>query len=154
MQQIREKLNLGLSRVIIGTAAVKNPDFLKEALETFGPEKIVVGIDASRGMVALEGWEEISRVPAVELGAAMHELGLIYCVYTDIARDGMLSGPNVEETLRMQKETGLTVIASGGVSGMADLETLEQAGVYGVIIGKAIYEGRINVKQATERFEA
>ena len=105
-------------------------------------------------MVALEGWKTLSQVPAVELGCRMHEMGLNYCVYTDISRDGMLSGPNIQETMRMQKETGLTVIASGGVSGMKDLEELEQAGAYGAIIGKAIYEGRINIKEAVERFEA
>lgn len=153
MDQIREKLGLGLARVIIGTAAVKDPDFLKEALETFGPEKIVVGIDASRGMVATHGWQQVSAVPAVELGQKMKELGLKYTVYTDIARDGMLSGPNIEETRRMQEKTGLTVIASGGVSRMEDLVALEEAGFYGVIVGKAIYEGRIRLKEAVERFE-
>ena len=153
MQQVREKLALGLDRVIIGTAAVKDPDFLKEALETFGPEKIVVGIDASRGLVATHGWQQVSTVPAVELGQAMFEMGLKYTVYTDISRDGMLTGPNIEETMRMQRETGLTVIASGGVSGMEDLKNLQDAGAYGVIIGKAIYEGRIDVAKAVKLFE-
>lgn len=153
MRQIKEKLDLGVARVIIGTAAVKDPDFLKEALEVYGPEKIVVGIDAKGGMVATEGWLEVSSVPAVELGAAMHELGLVYCVYTDIARDGMLTGPNIPETVRMQQETGLTVIASGGVSGMEDLDALAAAGVYGAIVGKAMYEGRVDIAQAVQRFE-
>ncbi len=153
MQQIREKLDLGVQRVIIGTAAVRDPDFLREALEAYGPERIVVGIDAKGGMVATEGWLKVSSVPAVELGASMREMGLIYCVYTDIARDGMLTGPNIPETVRMQQETGLTVIASGGVSGMNDLEALEQAGVYGAIIGKAMYEGRVDIGAAVGRFE-
>ena len=153
MQQVREKLSLGLDRVIIGTAAVKDPDFLKEALETFGPERIVVGIDASGGMVATHGWQQVSSVPVVELGRAMHEMGLKYTVYTDISRDGMLSGPNIAETVRMQKETGLVVIASGGVSSMEDLKRLNEAGVYGAIIGKAIYEGRVDLKEAVKLFE-
>ena len=153
MQQIKEKLELGVQRVIIGTAAVKDPEFLKEALEVYGPERIVVGIDAKGGMVATEGWLNVSAVPAVELGASMHDMGLIYCVYTDIARDGMLTGPNIPETVRMGQETGLTVIASGGVSGMEDLEALEQAGVYGAIIGKAMYEGRVDIAAAVGRFE-
>ena len=153
MQQLREKLALGVQRVIIGTAAVKDPEFLKEALEVYGPERIVVGIDAKGGMVATEGWLNVSAVPAVELGASMHDMGLIYCVYTDIARDGMLTGPNIPETVRMGPETGLTVIASGGVSGMEDLEALEQAGVYGAIIGKAMYEGRVDIAAAVGRFE-
>ena len=153
MQQIKEKLELGVQRVIIGTAAVKDPEFLKEALEVYGPERIVVGIDAKGGMVATEGWLKVSAVPAVELGASMHEMGLVYCVYTDIARDGMLTGPNIPETVRMGQETGLTVIASGGVSGMEDLVALEQAGIYGAIIGKAMYEGRVDIAAAVGRFE-
>lgn len=154
MDQIRERLDLGVSRVIIGTAAVKDPAFLEEALSAFGPDRIVVGIDASKGMVALEGWVEVSHVSAVDLGRRMRKMGLKTCVYTDISRDGMLTGPNIEETVRMQEETGLSVIASGGVSSMEDLVRLDAAGLSGVIIGKAIYEGRIDFQKAAERFES
>ena len=154
MDQIRERLDLGVSRVIIGTAAVKDPAFLEEALCAFGPDRIVVGIDASKGMVALEGWVEVSQVSAVDLGRRMRKMGLKTCVYTDISRDGMLTGPNIEETVKMQEETGLSVIASGGVSSMEDLVRLDASGLSGVIIGKAIYEGRIDFQKAAERFES
>ena len=153
MEHVDQKLALGVERVIIGTAAVKNPDFMKQALAKYGPERIVAGIDASNGMVALEGWKEISKVTAVELGRLMYAMGARYVVYTDISRDGMLSGPNIEATRQLQDETGLTVIASGGVSGMRDLERLSEAGIDGVIIGKALYEGRIDLEKAVQVFE-
>lgn len=153
MEHVDQKLALGVQRVIIGTAAVKNPGFMKEALKKYGPERVVAGIDASNGMVALEGWKEISRVTAVELGRMMYEMGARYVVYTDISRDGMLNGPNIEATKLLQEETGLTVIASGGVSGMRDLENLSMAGIQGVIIGKALYEGRIDLVKAVQLFE-
>ena len=153
MDHVDQKLALGVERVIIGTAAVKNPDFMRQALEKYGPERIVAGIDASAGMVALEGWKEISKVTAVELGRMMYGMGARYVVYTDISRDGMLNGPNIEATKQLQDETGLTVIASGGVSGMRDLERLSEAGIDGVIIGKALYEGRIDLERAVREFE-
>lgn len=153
MDHVQQKLTLGVERVIIGTAAVKNPDFIKNALHTYGAERIVAGIDASNGMVAVEGWKELSHVTAVQLGRQMYDVGLRYVVYTDISRDGMLTGANVEATRLLQQETGLTVIASGGVSGMRDLEKLADAGVYGAIIGKALYENRIDLRRAVRTFE-
>ncbi len=153
MEQIEERFACGAARVIIGTAAVRDPGFVREALRRYGAERIVVGIDAEGGMAAVNGWKEIASVSAVRLGKAMYETGLRYAVYTDIGRDGMLSGPNVESTCRMQEETGLTVIASGGVSGIEDLARLSEAGIYGAVIGKAIYEKRIDLKEAVRRFE-
>ncbi len=153
LDHIEEKLAAGVRRVIIGTAAVKDPAFLKAALGEYGPERIVVGIDAKDGMVALEGWEEVSGTTAADLGRAMKDLGVTTVVYTDISRDGMLCGPNVQATRALMRETGLTVIASGGVSSMDDLASLYEAGIPGVITGKALYEGRINLEKAILRFE-
>ena len=153
LDHIEEKLAAGVRRVIIGTAAVKDPAFLKAALAEYGSECIVVGIDAKQGMVALEGWEEVSETTASALGLAMRDMGVATVVYTDISRDGMLCGPNIQATGALMRETGLTVIASGGVSSMEDLAALREAGVPGVITGKALYEGRIDLRQAILRFE-
>ena len=153
LDHIEEKLAAGVRRVIIGTAAVKDPAFLKAALAEDGPERIVVGIDAKDGMVALEGWEEVSGTRSADLGRAMKDLGVTTVVYTDISRDGMLCGPNVQATSALMRETGLTVIASGGVSSMDDLASLYEAGIPGVITGKALYEGRIQLEKAILRFE-
>lgn len=153
MDHVDQKLGLGIERVIIGTAAIKDPEFLKAAIRKYGPEHIVAGIDASNGFVAVEGWKEVSQITAIDLGRQMYEAGVRYVVYTDISRDGMLSGPNFEATMELQNQTGLTVIASGGVSGMEDLVRLNEMGAYGVIIGKALYEGRIDLKEAVRNFE-
>lgn len=153
MEQVEEKLSIGLKRVIIGTAAVKDPDFLQRALNEYGPERIVVGIDARDGYVATEGWADTSSITAVSLGQKMYRMGLRYAVYTDISRDGMLCGPNITATQTLMKESGLSVIASGGVSSMEDLGALREAGIPGAIIGKALYEGRIDLAQAVRKYE-
>ena len=153
-ESVKEILDIGVSRVIIGTKAVECPEFMRELIETFGPERIVLGVDAKDGLVAVEGWEKVSSLPAKDLCLMMKDFGVRHVVYTDISRDGMLTGPNVEATRMLTAETGLDVIASGGVSSMEDLEALNQAGICGAIIGKALYEGRINLKEAVGRFEA
>lgn len=153
MEDIRQKLNLGLNRVIIGTKAVKEPQFIKEAIEEFGADRVVIGIDAKDGMVAIEGWETVSDRSAVAFALEMKKLGATTVIYTDIARDGMLTGPNFERTEEMIKETGMDIIASGGVSCMEDLVRLNEIGCAGAIIGKAIYEKRVNLAEAVERFE-
>lgn len=153
MDAIEAKLNAGVTRVILGTAAVKDPDFLQTAIKEYGGQRIVAGLDAKNGMIALEGWEEESTISAIDLGREMKKIGVKYTVYTDISRDGMLTGPNIEETVNLQKESGLTVIASGGVSSMKDLSELYNAGITGVITGKALYEGRINLKEAIALYE-
>lgn len=153
LKDIETRLNLGISRVIIGTKAVESPNFIKEMIKTFGADKIVIGIDAKNGMVAVEGWEKISRYNAVHLALEMKECGVKTIVYTDISKDGMLMGPNVEHTKEMADKTGLDIIASGGVSSVEDLETLKNIGVEGAIVGKALYEKKINLKNAVERFE-
>ncbi len=153
MQDIEHRLNLGVTRVILGTKAVESPDFVKEAVERFGADKIVVGIDAKDGMVAIKGWETISNVDAVTLALSMKDLGVKTIIYTDISKDGMLCGPNFVQTARMVEITGMDIVASGGVSCMNDLIQLEKIGVEGAILGKAIYEKRVDLKEAAARFE-
>ena len=140
-------------RVIIGTRAVKEPEFVKGLVETFGPEKVVVGVDARNGMVAVEGWEKVSQMTALDLCLQMRECGVRHVVYTDISRDGMLSGPNVAATRKLTEETGMDIIASGGVSSMEDLQELFDQGITGAIIGKALYEKRLDLEEAVRRFQ-
>ena len=151
IEAIEAAVNLGVSRVILGTIAVSDPDFVTKAVEMFGHEKIVVGIDAKEGMVATHGWDTVSNVTSVDLALDMKKRGVRTIIYTDIARDGMLSGPNVEQTLKLKTETGMTVIASGGVSCLDDLIKLNESGIDGSIIGKAIYENKIDLKEAVRR---
>lgn len=153
VQDVEQKLNLGVARVILGTKAVEDPAFVKEVITRFGADKIVVGIDAKDGMVAIKGWETISSVDTVSLALSMKDLGVKTIIYTDIAKDGMLCGPNVMQTARMVETTGLAIVASGGVSCMEDLEKLETIGVEGAILGKAIYEKKVDLKVAAARFQ-
>ena len=141
------------SSVIIGTKAVQNPLFLRDAVTHFGADRIVAGVDAKNGLVAIEGWEKVSEITASDLCGQMKEYGVRHVVYTDISRDGMLTGPNVEATKALTEATGMDIIASGGMSSMDDLRRLHEAGVKGAIIGKALYENRINLKEAVEAFE-
>ncbi len=150
---VEAMLSLGVKRVIIGTKAVERPKFLQEIIEQFGSEAVVSGVDAKDGLVAVQGWEQVSSVRATDLCRTMKDYGVRHIVYTDISRDGMLSGPNVAATKQLTDETGLDVIASGGVSSMEDLETLYREGIKGAIIGKALYENRVNLKEAVSRFE-
>lgn len=152
LEAIRYVLGLGVYRVILGTSAVQNPDFVSEAVDIFGDERIVVGIDAKKGMVATHGWEQVSELSAADLAMDMKSRGVKTIIYTDISRDGMLTGPNVSQTKKLSDHTGLDVIASGGVSSMDDLEELAEAGIYGAIIGKAYYEGKIDIRDAVKRF--
>ncbi len=137
MRDIEQRIDAGVSRVIIGTAAVNNPELVKEAVKIYG-DKIAVGIDASKGMVATDGWEKISDVPAIELCKKMAEIGVKTVVYTDISKDGMMSGPNIESTKELVEQSGINIIASGGVSTMSVLEGVDSIGAQGVIIGKAL----------------
>lgn len=152
-ESIEAMLDAGISRVIIGTKAVKEPEFIRAMVCAFGPEHIVVGVDAKDGMVAIEGWEKVSTVSASELCGQMKGFGVEHIVYTDITRDGMLTGPNVAYTKKLTEDTGMDIIASGGMSSMEDLARLFEAGVKGAIIGKALYEGRIGLKEAVLAFE-
>lgn len=153
IKDIENKLSLGINRVIIGTKAASDPGFMKEAISIFGPDRIIAGIDAKDGVVAIEGWERLSGYNAVSLALEMKDAGVETIVYTDIAKDGMLLGPNVHYTAEMVEETGLNIIASGGISSLKDLEILNDLKVHGAIIGKALYENKIDFKQAVTMFE-
>ncbi|HEY3307896.1 MAG TPA: 1-(5-phosphoribosyl)-5-[(5-phosphoribosylamino)methylideneamino]imidazole-4-carboxamide isomerase [Desulfuromonadaceae bacterium] len=147
---IEAYLSLGLARVIIGTAAQRNPELVKEACKKF-PGKIVVGIDAKNGQVAVQGWAEVTDITAVELAQKFEHCGVAAIIYTDISRDGMLQGPNLEATKALAEAVAIPVIASGGVSSLTDIENLlaiEHSGVSGVITGKAVYTGAIRLAEA------
>jgi phosphoribosylformimino-5-aminoimidazole carboxamide ribotide isomerase len=153
MADIEGALEIGLARVILGTVAVEEPSLVAEAVQRFGAESIVVGIDARKGKVATHGWQEVSSVAVTELALRVREMGVERVVYTDIARDGMLSGVNVEATRDLAQRTGLKIIASGGVSSLDDLRRLKEAeasGVEGVIIGQALYSGALDLREAME----
>jgi phosphoribosylformimino-5-aminoimidazole carboxamide ribotide isomerase len=146
VEQVLHVLDLGADRAILGTSAVEHPEIVEEAVKRRGGS-IVVGIDARAGMVAVRGWREGSGVTAAQLAVAMRDLGVLRVIYTDIQRDGMLSGMNVEETARLARTSGLRVIASGGVSGAADVRAVwkrRSSGIEGVILGRALYEKRID----------
>ena len=148
---VEQLLNLGVARVILGTAAINRPEVIKEAAAKFGAEKIVLGIDARDGKVAVQGWVKEADITACDLALQMKEYGINRVVFTDIKRDGTLKGPNLEATGELARTAGLKVIASGGVSSLDDLrriKALEQYGVEGAIMGKALYAGAVDFQQA------
>ena len=146
--RIKEYLSLGVDRFILGSAALKNPDFVKQMAKLY---RIVVGIDAKEGLVATEGWAELSRVKATDLALDYADAGVCAIICTDISRDGMLSGVNVEFSRSIAKASGIDTIASGGVKDMSDIIALKNAElIAGVIVGKAYYEGTLDLKKAFE----
>jgi phosphoribosylformimino-5-aminoimidazole carboxamide ribotide isomerase len=150
MQTIEHYLEAGVRYVIIGTQAVKEPTFVAEACRRF-PDRVIVGLDARRGRVATDGWAEVSTLAATDLARRFAEDGVSAIVYTDIDRDGMLQGVNVEATQGIASASGLPVIASGGISSMQDVRDLcaaEGAGIVGAITGRAIYEGSLDLAEA------
>ena len=148
LEQIQDYLNVGIDRVIIGSMAVKNPSFVQEAIERFGAEKIVVGIDAKDGYVATEGWLETSNVDFISLAKEMEKMGVQLFVYTDVDRDGTLTGPNFAHYEQLVAElTTAKVIASGGIAQLSDLTRLAEIGVAGTIVGKAYYNGNISLEE-------
>jgi phosphoribosylformimino-5-aminoimidazole carboxamide ribotide isomerase len=147
---IEAYLSLGIGRVILGTAAQRNPELVEEACRLF-PGRIVVGIDAKNGMVAVQGWAEVTGVTAVDLAKRFEGYGVSAIIYTDIARDGMMQGPNIEATRALAEAISIPVIASGGVSSLKDIENLmaiESSGIAGAITGKAVYTGAISLAEA------
>ncbi len=150
MEQIDKLLSLGITRVILGSVAVKNPDLVREACTKYG-ERIVVGIDAKDGIVAVEGWGESGNIGVVELAQKMKDAGVKTIIYTDISRDGTLSGVNVEATIKLAQESGVKIVASGGVKSLEDIKALkkqEAVGIEGVIAGKSIYMGTLDLAAA------
>ena len=153
LDTIERYLDAGLRYVIIGTAAVRNPGFLQDACTAFGGH-IIVGLDARDGKVATDGWSKLTRHDVVDLGKKFEDYGVESIIYTDIGRDGMLSGINIEATVKLAKALTIPVIASGGLSNMADIEALcevEDDGIEGVICGRAIYSGDLDFAAAQER---
>jgi phosphoribosylformimino-5-aminoimidazole carboxamide ribotide isomerase len=143
--------DLGVARVILGTVAVRQPEVVEECLRRCEPEQIVVGIDARDGRVAIHGWVNVSDVAAADLARQMRALGVVRTVYTDIRRDGMLTGVNVAATVELARASGLRVIASGGVASLEDIRALkavEAEGIEGVITGMALYRGTLDLREA------
>ncbi|MDR0397502.1 MAG: 1-(5-phosphoribosyl)-5-[(5-phosphoribosylamino)methylideneamino]imidazole-4-carboxamide isomerase [Oscillospiraceae bacterium] len=147
MSDIDRRFDLGAARVILGTAALTDPALVREACDRY-PGRIVCGIDAKAGRAAVRGWVETSRTDAVELARAMRDAGVDWVVYTDIARDGTLSGANADETARLVGLDGLNVIGSGGVGTLDDIRALRDIGCKGAVVGKALYEGRFTLREA------
>lgn len=152
MECVEKYLDNGINRVIIGTSALSNPDFVKEAVAKYG-ERIVVGIDAKDGMVAVNGWEEVSTTSAIDLAKQMEKIGVKTIIYTDIATDGMLKGPNVKAMEEMTEAVSIDVVASGGVSSVDDIEKLKGTGVEGAIVGKALYTDTLCLNDAINAAE-
>jgi phosphoribosylformimino-5-aminoimidazole carboxamide ribotide isomerase len=151
VSDIQRVLDLGATRVILGTAVVHEPGLVADAIQSFGPNRIVAGIDAREGKVATHGWQRTASLAAAEVGVKMGGLGVMRAVYTDIARDGMLAGVNVDATVAFARATGLRTIASGGVSSLADVKRVKEAAedrVEGVIIGRALYAGAVALRDA------
>ncbi len=145
--QVKQLFEIGVYRVVLGTAAIDDPELVTRCIKEFGARKIVIGIDAKNGVVMTKGWKENTGIEAVSLALNMKSLGVGRVVYTDISRDGMLTGPNYEAIQNMAQKSGLRITASGGVSGYEDLiklQELEKFGVDSVIVGKALYENRFS----------
>lgn len=140
---------LAIARVIIGTAAYEDPELVRRALHKY-PGRIAVGIDAKEGRVALKGWADVKDVSPVSLALRMKGLGVDTVIYTDIAQDGMLTGPNLAATREMIEKTGLNVIASGGIGSIADIAAVKNTGAAGVIVGRALYTGNVELMKALE----
>ena len=148
-ERVQELLNMGVNRVIVGSIAIKNKELLKKLVKKY-KEKIVVSIDAKNGKVAVQGWEEISDVDSIELCKELEQIGVKTIVYTDISKDGMMIGPNFNIYEKLSKETNLDIIASGGVTTIEDIKRLKDMDLYGAIIGKALYENKIELKEVLD----
>ena len=152
LDSIERWLDKGVTRVILGTAALRDPEFVKSACRLF-PDRVAVGIDAKDGFVAVEGWAETSAVTAVDLARKFESAGVCAIIYTDIARDGVLTGPNLSATVALAKSVSIPVIVSGGVSSLDDIRNCkahENDNIAGVIAGRAVYDGRFTVAQAVQ----
>jgi phosphoribosylformimino-5-aminoimidazole carboxamide ribotide isomerase len=152
LSTIEQTLGLGIQRVILGSAAVSNPDLVTKACKDF-PGQVCIGIDAKQGLVAVHGWDDVTDVTAVDLARQFEDAGVTAIIYTDIARDGMLTGPNIDETLKLAGSVSIPVIASGGVARLDDVLALAKHaddGICGAITGRAIYEGTLDFAKAME----
>ncbi len=148
IQAISDRISAGASRAVLGTVCVEQPQVFEEAVEKYG-KAIVAGIDAKKGKFAVRGWTESAEISAFDFAKRAHAFGVCDAVFTDVGRDGALSGVNLEETVKMS-ESGLNIIASGGIRDMDDLYRLQKAGVYGAILGRSIYTGAIDLATAVK----
>ncbi|MGD9174071.1 MAG: 1-(5-phosphoribosyl)-5-[(5-phosphoribosylamino)methylideneamino]imidazole-4-carboxamide isomerase [Desulfobacterales bacterium] len=151
-QTVAMYLEMGIRRFIIGTEAIRSPEFVKRICKSY-PDQIIVGIDARNGKVAIDGWTQTTHVEAVDLARAFEDCGVAAINFTDIQRDGMQTGPNLEATKQLAEAISIPVVASGGVSSIQDIKdllALEEFGVIGVIVGKALYSGELDLKVALE----
>lgn len=153
MADIAFYLENGIARVILGSVALRDASLVRQAVAAFGAQ-IAVGIDARDGMVAAEGWVETSRVSDVELAKRMEEAGVQCLICTDIARDGMLSGPNLEQLTRIRQAVKCDIVASGGVTNLGDIVALRDCGLYGAICGRSIYKGTLSLREAIRTADA
>lgn len=149
MKEVEELIALGVDRIVIGTAAIENPDFLKEALAKYKAH-IVVGIDAKNERVATHGWETLSDVDYISFAKEMVALGVETIVFTDISKDGTMTGPSLEQLDKLNKAVSATVVASGGISNISDLQALKAINIKEAIVGKAIYQGAIDLTEAVK----
>lgn len=148
-ERVKELLDLGVNRVILGSVAIKDKELLKDLISQY-KEKIVVSVDAKNGKVAAQGWEEVSDVNSLDFCKELEEMGVKTIVYTDISKDGMMIGPNFDIYEKLSKETNLDIIASGGVTSIEDVKKLKAMDLYGVIIGKSLYENKIDLKEVLD----
>lgn len=156
LADIESALSAGVDRVILGTVAVESPEVVAEAVRRWGADHVVVGIDGRSGVAVTHGWVHDSSVPVLDLALRMKSLGVVRIVYTDVRRDGMLEGLNVDAVSLLARRSGLRVIASGGVKSLGDIEALlplEESGVEGVIVGKALYAGSLDLREALDMCE-
>lgn len=149
LEAAEEWLDAGADRIVLGTSAVKQPDLIAALAEKYG-EKVVISLDCWEGMICVDGWVESSDLEAVAYANKLYGMGIRTIVYTDITRDGTLEGPNLEELINIKEKTAMNIIASGGVSSVEDVQALARIGVYGVIVGKALYEGKVTLDQLKE----
>lgn len=152
METVEAYLAAGVSRVILGSAALSNPDLVEEAAGRYG-DRIAVGIDAKNRMVSADGWLNDSRVDFIELARRVEQMGVGCIIFTDISKDGTLSGPNLEQLDELRRAVGCRVIASGGISDIEDIRALRQLDIYGAICGKSLYSGRLDLAEAIKEAE-
>ena len=150
MDTIAAYLDAGVSRVILGSAALNDPALVAEAIELYGSDAIAVGIDARDGMVQAQGWLAASTVHYIDLARAMTEIGVETIIFTEISRDGTLAGPNLEQLTALQAAVGGQIVASGGIRDLEDIKALRAAGLYGAICGKSLYKGTLDLVQAIQ----
>ncbi len=152
MKRVEDYLSLGVKRVILGTAAIRNYPFVEEAVKEFG-NAVAVGVDAKDGFVAVSGWQETTSVKSVEFCKKLRDTGVSTVIYTDISKDGMLSGTNLEVYGELSEIKGLDIVASGGITFVNEIEKLRDMNIYGAIVGKAVYEGKLSLKDALRAAE-